>query len=106
MPKYLFIGSYNAEGAKGVMKDGGTRRAEVARKLAASLGGSLVSFHFAFGEDDFYALADLPDNAAAAALSLTVGGAGSIDIRTVVLMEASEVDAVAQRSAEYTPPGG
>lgn len=39
-------------------------------------------------------------------LSLTVGGAGSIDIRTVVLMEASEVDAVAQRSAEYTPPGG
>ncbi len=106
MPKYMFIRRYNAEGDKGVMKDGGTKRSEVARKLAASLGGSMESFYFAFGKDDFYAVADLPDNAAAAALSLTVGGAGSIDIRTVVLMEATEVDAVVQRSAEYTPPGG
>lgn len=106
MPKYMFIGSYNAEGDKGVMKDGGTKRTEVARKLAASLGGSLETFYFAFGKDDFYTVAELPDNAAAAALSLTVGGAGSINIRTVVLMEPSEVDAAAQRSAEYTPPGG
>lgn len=105
MPKYLFIGKYNADAAGGVLKDGGSRRVEVAGKLAQSLGGSVESFYFAFGPDDFYCIADLPDNAAASALSLKVAP-GGVSIRTVVLVEPAEVDAASSRSAEYTPPGG
>ena len=67
MPKYLFTGSYTAEGARGVLKEGGTGRREATEKLVASLGGTLDAFYFAFGADDFYLIADLPGNAAAAA---------------------------------------
>jgi uncharacterized protein with GYD domain len=105
MPKYLFIGRYTAEGGRGVLKDGGTRRREVAGEVVGSVGGTLESFHFAFGGDDFYLIADLPDNSAAAAASLTVGASGAIDIRTVVLMTPEEVDTAAHRSVKYSPPG-
>jgi hypothetical protein len=44
MPKYLFEAQYSADGAKGVVKEGGTpRRAAVAR-MAESVGGKLESF--------------------------------------------------------------
>lgn len=105
MPKYLFIGSYTAEGGRGVLKDGGTRRRDAAEEVVASVGGTLESFNFAFGGDDFYLVANLPDNSAATAASLVVGASGAVDIRTVVLVTPEEVDTAARRSAKYSPPG-
>ncbi len=105
MPKYLFIGQYTAEGARGVIKDGGTKRREAAETVASSLGGTVESMYFGFGDDDFYVVADLPDNSAAAALSMTVGASGALGIRTVALLTTDEVDAAAKRSVDYTPPG-
>lgn len=105
MPKYLFIGRYSPEGARGVLKEGGTRRREAAEQVMSSVGGSLESIYWGFGKDDFYVIADLPDNAAAAAASLTVGASGAISIRTVPLMTATDVDAATQRGVEYRPPG-
>jgi hypothetical protein len=59
-PKYLFIGKYTAEGARGVLKDGGSKRRQVARNVMESLGGSVEAYYFGFGDDDFYVIADLP----------------------------------------------
>lgn len=39
MPKYLVKASYNAEGAKGLMKDGGTARRVAVQNLIKGLGG-------------------------------------------------------------------
>lgn len=105
MAKYLFIGSYTAEGARGLLKDGGSGRRKVAEEVVRSLGGTVEANYFGFGSDDFYLLADLPDHAAAAALSLTVGSSGAVSVRTVVLMTPEEVDAATQRSVPYRPPG-
>lgn len=105
MPKYLFIGSYTPEGARGVLKDGGTKRRQAAERVMQSVGGSVESMHFAFGSDDFFIVADLPDNAAATAGSLTVGASGAIRLRTVPLITAEEVDEAVQRTVEYSPPG-
>lgn len=105
MPKYLFIGQYTAEGAKGVMKDGGSKRRQVAEQVAQSVGGTVDSFYFGFGSDDFYLIADLPDHAAAAATSLTVGASGAVNLRTVVLLTPEEIDDAARRSVQYSPPG-
>lgn len=105
MPKYMFIGSYTAEGARGLLQDGGTRRREVADQVAQSVGGTIESHYFGFGSDDFYIVADLPDHAAAAALSLTVAASSAITMRTVVLMTAADIDAAGQRSVGYTAPG-
>jgi uncharacterized protein with GYD domain len=105
MPKYMFIGSYTADGARGLLQDGGSRRREVADEAAQSVGGTVESYYFGFGSDDFYLIADLPDHAAAAALSLTIGASNAVAMRTIVLMTAEDLDAAAQRSVEYSAPG-
>lgn len=105
MAKYLIIGSYTAEGAKGVLKEGGSGRAEAARQVVESVGGKLESIHWGFGTDDFYVIADLPSHAAAASISLRVGASGSSRTRTIPLMTAEDLDAAAKLSPIFRPPG-
>lgn len=105
MPKYLIIGSYTAQGAKGVLKEGGTARREAAKQVIESVGGTVEAFYLAFGADDFYVLADLPDHAAVTAASLTVGASGAASLRTVVLITPEEADAAARLTPNYRPPG-
>ena len=105
MPKYLYQASYTADGLRGLVKDGATRRREAAEALIGSLGGKMECFYFAFGADDVVAIADLPDNAAAAALSITVSAAGSVHGRITPLMTASEADKALGQHARYNPPG-
>lgn len=105
MARYMIIGSYTAQGANGVLKEGGSRRREVAAQVISSVGGTLESFHFGFGTDDFYVIADMPSHAAAAAASLTVGASGAVSARTVVLLTPEELDAASQMTVEYRPPG-
>jgi uncharacterized protein with GYD domain len=106
MPKYMFVGGYTAEGARGVLKEGGSGRRQAVEQVIGSLGGTVEAYYFAFGSDDFYVLADLPDNAAAAAGSMTVAASGAIGLRTVVLLTPEEIDDAAGRSAQYRAPGG
>ena len=105
MPKFLFEASYTHEGVKGVQSAGGSSRRDVVAKVAESVGGSLESFYFAFGDRDAYVVCDLPDNESATAIALTVNAAGGATVRTVVLLTPEEVDAAAKRSVEYRPPG-
>lgn len=105
MPKYLVTGSYTAEGARGVLAEGGTGRRAATEKLVASLGGKVEAYYFAFGGDDFYLIADLPGHAAAAAGALTAAASGAINTRTVVLLTPEELDAATKLSPSYRPPG-
>ena len=41
MPKYLIKASYTAEGAKGLLKDGGSKRREIAEQALKSAGGKM-----------------------------------------------------------------
>ena len=52
MPKYLLQASYTAEGAKGILKDGGSKRRAVVEELLKSVGGTVEAFYFSFGEND------------------------------------------------------
>jgi len=105
MPKFLFEASYTLDGVKGVQSAGGTSRRDAVAKVAESVGGSLESFHFGFGDRDAYVIVDLPDNESAAAVALTVNASGAATTRTTVLLTPEEVDAAAQRSVDYRPPG-
>jgi len=105
MAKYLWAASYSTEGVKGVLKEGGSSRRDAIEKLVADLGGTLEAFYFGFGEDDVYVIADLPDNTAAAAVSLAVGGTGSVRIKTTVLLTPDEVDRAAHTTVGYRAPG-
>ena len=105
MPKFLIEASYTQDGAKGVQTAGGGSRRDAVAALAESVGGSLESFYFAFGESDAYVVVDLPDNETAAAVALTVNAAGGANTKTTVLLTPDEVDAAAKRSVDYRPPG-
>jgi len=105
MPKYLLRASYTAEGAKGLLKEGGTGRKEVVDGLVAAQGGTVEGFYYAFGDDDVYIITDLPDHASAAAISLTVSASGAVRTSTTVLMTPEEVDEASKKSVDYRPPG-
>lgn len=105
MPKFLFEASYTLDGIKGVQGAGGTSRRDAVAQVAESVGGSIESFHFAFGDRDAYVIVDLPDNESATAVALTVNAAGGAKVRTVALLTPDEVDAAAKRSVDYRPPG-
>ena len=105
MSKYLFQGHYTTEGIKGVIKEGGTGRRSAVEKLAKSLGGTLESFYFGFGDDDYYIVVDLPDHSAATACALTVSASGAVVNKTTVLMTPEEMDKAAKKHPSYRPPG-
>ena len=105
MPKFLIEASYSTDGVKGVQSAGGTSRRDAVAQVAESVGGSLESFYFAFGDSDAFVVVDLPDNESAAAVALTVNATGAVTVKTVVLLTPDEVDAAAKRSVDYRPPG-
>jgi uncharacterized protein with GYD domain len=104
--KYLLKIKYSADGIGGVMKDGGSARRSAAEQLAKGVGGSVEAFYYAFGDDDAYAICDMPDNKAAATVAMTVSATGKIAISTVPLLTVDEMDAIAAgNKLSYTPPG-
>jgi uncharacterized protein with GYD domain len=105
MPKYLFEGSYTLEGAKGIIKDGGSKRRAAVETLAKSMGGRVEAFYFAYGETDAFVIVDLPDSVSATAVALTVGASGAVRLKTTVLVTPEEVDQAVKKTVNYRAPG-
>ena len=105
MARFLVKASYTVEGAKGIQSAGGTSRRDAVAKMAEGLGGKLESFYFAFGETDAYLVLDLPDNRSAAAAAIAVNARGGATSEIVVLLTPEEIDAAAELSVDYRPPG-
>ena len=106
MPKYLLKASYQTEGVKGLLKDGGTKRRESASKAIEGLGGKVEAFYYAFGDDDAFVIFDSPDNATTTAVCLAVAATGMVACSTTVLMTPEEVDDACAKTVSYSPPGG
>lgn len=106
MPKYLVTGSYTQAGIKGVLAEGGSSRRAAVEKLAESVGGTVESFYYGFGGDDYFITVDLPSNEAAAAVAMTVAASGAVSPRTIVLLTPEDVDAATKLSPSYRAPGG
>lgn len=106
MPKYLISASYTAEGTKGLLKGGGgTARRAAATQAIQSVEGKVEAFYYAFGENDVYAIFDVPDNVSAAAVSLAVNASGAVQVKTTPLLSPEEIDQAAKKHIRYTPPG-
>jgi uncharacterized protein with GYD domain len=105
MAKFLWRVSYTTQGVQGVLKEGGSSRRQLVTNLVEAAGGKVEVFYYTFGEDDVIVIAELPDNATAAAVSLTVGASGAAEIRTTALLEPEEIDAATKISVAYRAPG-
>jgi uncharacterized protein with GYD domain len=105
MAKYLFQASYTLEGTRGLAKEGGSARRAAVDQMVKGIGGTLESMYYAFGKTDVFIIADLPDAASAAAISLSVGAAGGARVTTIPLMTPADMDAAAKKSVKYRAPG-
>ncbi len=105
MPKYLIEANYSPEAVRGLKQAGAASRVAAVNEMCAGVGGSVDSFHFAFGKVDAYVLCDFPDDEAAAAVAFTVGASGLTKVRTVKLLTIEEADAALARSVAYRTPG-
>ena len=105
MPKYLIMASYTAEGARGLLKDGGTKRRRAAETALESVGGRVETFYFAFGNHDAVVIVDAPDNVTIAAASMAINASGAVQTKTTVLLTPEEIDQATKKNAAYQAPG-
>jgi uncharacterized protein with GYD domain len=105
MPKYLLEVSYTAEGAKGLLKDGGSKRRAAAQAAIQSVGGTIETFYYALGERDVLVIVEMPDAVSVAAASITLAASGAVTSKTTALLSSEEIDSAVKKSAVYTPPG-
>jgi uncharacterized protein with GYD domain len=105
MPKFLITGSYTAEGARGLMKEGGSGRRAAVQKALDGVGGKLEAFYFAFGKDDTYVIVDVPDTASVIAVSLAVNASGVVRVNTTPLISPDDLDAASKKSIAFRAPG-
>lgn len=104
MPKYLVQGSYTDQGLNGLLKEGGSKRRGMVEKLAQEMGGKLEVFYYAFGDDDFVIILDLPSNIDMAAVAIVAQASGMVKSRVTVLMDPKDVDQAVQRKVDFRPP--
>ena len=105
MAKYLFEGRYNAEGIKGVLKEGGSGRKAAVEAALKGLGGHIEAMYYAFGDTDVYVIVEAPDNVTAAALAMGISAAGSVGVKTTVLLTVDEIDQAGKKTLSYRAPG-
>ena len=105
MPKYLWQASYTAEGAKGLLKEGGSKRQKAVEEALKSVGGKLEAFYYAFGDSDVFIIVEMPDAASVAGAALSVNASGAAITKTTVLLSPKEIDAACKKTMRYHPPG-
>jgi len=105
MPFYMWHATYQAQGTKGVMQEGGTKRRTAIREMVEKAGGKLHALYFAFGDADVVGITEFPDQTTAMAVSMAVSATGLVNVRTTVLVTPEEVDAAAKKNVGYRPPG-
>jgi uncharacterized protein with GYD domain len=105
MSAFMVQFSYTEQGAKGLLKEGGSKRREATEQLIKSLGGKMVAYYFAFGEYDGFVIVEGADNIDVAAANLIAGASGAVRTKTTVLLTPEEVDKATRRSGTYRAPG-
>jgi uncharacterized protein with GYD domain len=105
MPKMMVKASYSAEGARGLVKEGGSGRRAAIKKLVESLGGTMEAFYFAYGEADAIVIVDVPDATDGLALSMAVNASGAVRLTSIPLITPEEMDAACRKSIAYRAPG-
>jgi uncharacterized protein with GYD domain len=108
MPKYIGLFKYSPEGAKGFLKEKAEAREAAVKKAYASVGGKVEAAYWAAsGEYTGVVIAELPDAASAAALSMLVQSSGALDTYGgFEVLTSSEFDRALSKGMTYRPPGG
>ena len=93
MPIYISRGRFTSDAVKGMVAKPENRE-EAVSKLFKSVGGRLIGWYLTFGPRDWLAIAEFPDEKAAASAILAAAAGGSLsDIETTLAMTAKDAHA-------------
>jgi uncharacterized protein with GYD domain len=96
MSFYMIQGCYTQTAIKHLTQHP-ENRSKAGAAVVKALGGRLHQYFMSFGEHDFVAIVELPDDQAAAATSMVLGGAGHLTgIKTTKLMTGEEAKSAMQ----------
>lgn len=99
MAFYMIQGSYTPQAVASMIKSPQDRAAAV-RPMIERAGGKLHGLWFAFGEFDIVAIAEMPDNVSATAISMAIGASGAMSsYRSTPLMTAAEAVEAMKKAA-------
>lgn len=91
MPSYMLQVAYTPEMIKSAIANPKDRTQHI-NQVIENLGGNLLGMWFCMGDYDVVGIFDMPDNEAAAALSLAIAGGGAVKaVKTTTLMSEAEV---------------
>ena len=84
-------------------------RSAVVTKAAKAAGGTVESYYWMLGDHDGFAVVDMPDSAAVAAMSLSFASSGAfVHLSTHELFDAKQVSGLLARAkglkGSYSPP--
>ena len=100
MPIYISRGRFTSDAVKGMVAKPENRE-EAVSKLFESVGGRLIGWYLTFGSRDWLAIAEFPNEKAAASAILAAAGGGSLsDIETVPAMTAKDAHAAFESAAK------
>jgi uncharacterized protein with GYD domain len=103
MPIYITQGRYTRDAIKGMIVKPEDRADAIAR-LLSKIGGRLLGYYLTFGEYDFLAIAEAPNDVQMAAALLAVGGGGGVtDVRTTVAMTSVEAKGAFAAASDLAP---
>jgi uncharacterized protein with GYD domain len=108
MASYLIQVAYTPE-AWGTLVKSPQNRLEAVRPAIERLGGRVEGSWLSFGEYDAVLVAQLPDNASAAAFSMAISAGGAVkNCKTTPLMTAEEGQEAMRKASTtgYRPPAG
>jgi uncharacterized protein with GYD domain len=106
MTHYLTRLSYSPQSWRHLVEAPHDRREPIA-DVVEQAGGTLIGLWYAFGDDDKYIVADLPDNVSAASVFSAMAASGGVrSMSTTVLLTTDEMlDALGRASTlSYLPP--
>jgi uncharacterized protein with GYD domain len=103
MPIYITQGRYTRDAIKGMIVKPEDRADAVAR-LISKIGGRLLGYYLTFGEYDFMAIAEAPNDVQMAAVLLAAGSSGGVtDLRTTVALTSVEAKGAFAAASDLAP---
>ena len=103
MPTYITQGRYTRDAIKGMIVRPEDRADAVAR-LLSKVGGRLLSYYVTFGDYDFLAIAEAPDEVQMAATLFAAGASGGVtDLRTTVALTSIEAQGAFAAASDIAP---
>ena len=103
MPTYITQGRYTRDAIKGMIVKPEDRADAVAR-LLSKVGGRMISYYLTFGEYDFLAIAEAPNDVQMAAALLAAGSGGGVtDLRTTIALTSIEAKGAFAAASDLAP---